>query len=70
MVTLERQVRRRGSRYASHRRLGCVMMDTLTCTQLIVPTTVIRNACGNGDGLFWAGDTAQTISAGRSAVLF
>jgi hypothetical protein len=27
---------------------------------------VLRLLCGNSDGLFWAGDTAQTISAGSS----
>jgi len=27
---------------------------------------VLRRLCRNPDGLFWAGDTAQTISAGSS----
>ena len=27
---------------------------------------VLRLLCRNTDGLFWAGDTAQTISAGSS----
>lgn len=27
---------------------------------------VLRNLCRNPDGLFWAGDTAQTISVGSS----
>jgi hypothetical protein len=29
-------------------------------------TLVLRRLCRNSDGLFWAGDTAQTISAGSS----
>ena len=28
--------------------------------------TVLRALCNNGDGLFWAGDTAQTIAMGSS----
>jgi hypothetical protein len=29
-------------------------------------SVVLRRLCRNPDGLFWAGDTAQTISAGSS----
>ncbi|KDR68695.1 hypothetical protein GALMADRAFT_146049 [Galerina marginata CBS 339.88] len=33
---------------------------------LLVDALVLRMLCRNPDGLFWAGDTAQTISAGSS----
>ncbi|KAI5988945.1 hypothetical protein F5J12DRAFT_915891 [Pisolithus orientalis] len=33
---------------------------------LIIDTLLLRILCKNADGLFWAGDTAQTISAGSS----
>ncbi|KAI6106479.1 hypothetical protein EV401DRAFT_513423 [Pisolithus croceorrhizus] len=33
---------------------------------LIIDTMLLRILCRNADGLFWAGDTAQTISAGSS----
>ncbi|GJE94213.1 hypothetical protein PsYK624_103810 [Phanerochaete sordida] len=33
---------------------------------LLVDALVLRNLCSNPDGLFWAGDTAQTISVGSS----
>ncbi|KAI6096327.1 hypothetical protein EDD16DRAFT_1879027 [Pisolithus croceorrhizus] len=33
---------------------------------LIIDTILLRVLCRNADGLFWAGDTAQTISAGSS----
>ncbi|KAI6141395.1 hypothetical protein BKA82DRAFT_2640811 [Pisolithus tinctorius] len=33
---------------------------------LIIDTLLLRILCRNADGLFWAGDTAQTISAGSS----
>ncbi|KAL4069229.1 hypothetical protein J3A83DRAFT_3504128 [Scleroderma citrinum] len=33
---------------------------------LIIDTLLLRILCGNPEGLFWAGDTAQTISAGCS----
>ncbi len=37
---------------------------------LVVPLpvcrSVLRALCNNPDGLFWAGDTAQTISVGSS----
>ncbi|KAI6095427.1 hypothetical protein EV401DRAFT_1188199 [Pisolithus croceorrhizus] len=33
---------------------------------LIIDTILLRMLCRNADGLFWAGDTAQTISAGSS----
>ncbi|KAI6140809.1 hypothetical protein BKA82DRAFT_4448336 [Pisolithus tinctorius] len=33
---------------------------------LIIDAMLLRILCGNADGLFWAGDTAQTISAGSS----
>ncbi|KAI6140812.1 hypothetical protein BKA82DRAFT_31698 [Pisolithus tinctorius] len=33
---------------------------------LIIDTILLRILCRNTDGLFWAGDTAQTISAGSS----
>ena len=33
---------------------------------LITPLSVIKTLCKNPEGLFWAGDTAQTISAGSS----
>ncbi|KAL4254519.1 hypothetical protein ABKN59_003247 [Abortiporus biennis] len=33
---------------------------------LLIDTLVLRSICRNPDGLFWAGDTAQTISAGSS----
>ncbi|KAI5997138.1 hypothetical protein EDD15DRAFT_2162997 [Pisolithus albus] len=33
---------------------------------LIIDTILLRILCQNADGLFWAGDTAQTISAGSS----
>jgi hypothetical protein len=31
---------------------------------------VLRSICRNPDGLFWAGDTAQTIANGGSAFRF
>lgn len=33
---------------------------------LIIDIMLLRMLCNNADGLFWAGDTAQTISAGSS----
>ncbi|KAJ7356587.1 hypothetical protein DFH08DRAFT_1075732 [Mycena albidolilacea] len=33
---------------------------------LLVDTLLLRSLCQNPNGLFWAGDTAQTISAGSS----
>ncbi|KAF7317843.1 UvrD-like helicase ATP-binding domain-containing protein [Mycena kentingensis (nom. inval.)] len=33
---------------------------------LLVDTLLLRSICHNRDGLFWAGDTAQSISAGSS----
>ncbi|KIN93343.1 hypothetical protein M404DRAFT_515786 [Pisolithus tinctorius Marx 270] len=33
---------------------------------LIIDTIFLRSLCRNAEGLFWAGDTAQTISAGSS----
>lgn len=33
---------------------------------LLIDALVIRTLCKNPDGLFWAGDTAQTISVGSS----
>ncbi|KAG1807540.1 P-loop containing nucleoside triphosphate hydrolase protein [Suillus variegatus] len=33
---------------------------------LLIDALLLRQLCGNPDGLFWAGDTAQTISAGSS----
>ncbi|KAG1719467.1 hypothetical protein EDB19DRAFT_2045105 [Suillus lakei] len=33
---------------------------------LLIDALVLRRLCRNSDGLFWAGDTAQTISAGSS----
>ncbi|KAI6128067.1 hypothetical protein EDD16DRAFT_170251 [Pisolithus croceorrhizus] len=33
---------------------------------LIIDTMLLRILCRNANGLFWAGDTAQTISAGSS----
>ncbi|KAG1828748.1 hypothetical protein DFJ58DRAFT_737662 [Suillus subalutaceus] len=33
---------------------------------LLIDAMVLRRLCRNSDGLFWAGDTAQTISAGSS----
>ncbi|KAI6100008.1 hypothetical protein EV401DRAFT_2215392 [Pisolithus croceorrhizus] len=33
---------------------------------LIIDIMLLRTLCNNADGLFWAGDTAQTISAGSS----
>ncbi|KAH7101434.1 hypothetical protein BKA62DRAFT_703810 [Auriculariales sp. MPI-PUGE-AT-0066] len=33
---------------------------------LLVDTLMLRIICSNPDGLFWAGDTAQTISVGSS----
>ncbi|KAI6000278.1 P-loop containing nucleoside triphosphate hydrolase protein [Pisolithus marmoratus] len=33
---------------------------------LIIDTMLLRILCSNADGFFWAGDTAQTISAGSS----
>jgi len=33
---------------------------------LLIDAMVLRRLCKNSDGLFWAGDTAQTISAGSS----
>ncbi|KAK0506463.1 hypothetical protein EDD18DRAFT_32642 [Armillaria luteobubalina] len=32
----------------------------------LIDTMVLRALCSNADGLFWAGDTAQTISVGSS----
>ncbi|PBK77543.1 hypothetical protein ARMSODRAFT_949477 [Armillaria solidipes] len=33
---------------------------------MLIDTMVLRALCNNPDGLFWAGDTAQTISVGSS----
>ncbi|KAH7101458.1 hypothetical protein BKA62DRAFT_176919 [Auriculariales sp. MPI-PUGE-AT-0066] len=33
---------------------------------LLIDALLLRNICCNPDGLFWAGDTAQTISVGSS----
>ncbi|KAI0089815.1 hypothetical protein BDY19DRAFT_86920 [Irpex rosettiformis] len=33
---------------------------------LLIDALVLRSMCNNPEGLFWAGDTAQTISAGSS----
>ncbi|PBK59143.1 hypothetical protein ARMSODRAFT_1027641 [Armillaria solidipes] len=33
---------------------------------MLIDTLVLRALCNNADGLFWAGDTAQTISVGSS----
>ncbi|KAF9230331.1 hypothetical protein BU15DRAFT_83761 [Melanogaster broomeanus] len=33
---------------------------------LLIDALLLRLICGNPEGLFWAGDTAQTISAGSS----
>ncbi|KAG7450801.1 uncharacterized protein BT62DRAFT_928080 [Guyanagaster necrorhizus] len=33
---------------------------------MLIDTMVLRALCSNADGLFWAGDTAQTISIGSS----
>ncbi|KAK0207964.1 hypothetical protein DFS33DRAFT_396866 [Desarmillaria ectypa] len=33
---------------------------------MLIDTMVLRALCHNADGLFWAGDTAQTISVGSS----
>ncbi|OJA13247.1 hypothetical protein AZE42_12316, partial [Rhizopogon vesiculosus] len=33
---------------------------------LLIDALILRRLCKNPDGLFWAGDTAQTISAGSS----
>ncbi|PBK60035.1 hypothetical protein ARMSODRAFT_898604 [Armillaria solidipes] len=33
---------------------------------MLIDTMVLRALCSNPDGLFWAGDTAQTISIGSS----
>ncbi|KAK0506408.1 hypothetical protein EDD18DRAFT_1455735 [Armillaria luteobubalina] len=33
---------------------------------MLIDTMVLRALCNNSDGLFWAGDTAQTISVGSS----
>ena len=51
-----------------------LLIDTLCGVNLLEQTffltilalTVLRMLCRNPDGLFWAGDTAQTISAGSS----
>lgn len=37
-----------------------------TQDNILVDTLVLRSLCYNPNGLFWAGDTAQTISAGSS----
>lgn len=36
------------------------------CVVFLSPCPVLRSMCRNPDGLFWAGDTAQTISVGSS----
>ena len=41
---------------------GCTTSNT--CSLTII--AVLRKLCRNPNGLFWAGDTAQTISAGSS----
>ncbi|KAK0444909.1 uncharacterized protein EV420DRAFT_1721414 [Desarmillaria tabescens] len=33
---------------------------------MLIDTMILRALCSNADGLFWAGDTAQTISVGSS----
>ncbi|KAG7450843.1 uncharacterized protein BT62DRAFT_1001658 [Guyanagaster necrorhizus] len=33
---------------------------------MLIDTMVLRALCSNADGLFWAGDTAQTISVGSA----
>ncbi|KAK7688198.1 hypothetical protein QCA50_008568 [Cerrena zonata] len=37
-----------------------------TQDNLLIDTLVLRSLCRNSTGLFWAGDTAQTISAGSA----
>ncbi|KAJ6573822.1 hypothetical protein DFH09DRAFT_1361892 [Mycena vulgaris] len=37
-----------------------------TQDNLLVDTLILRSLCQNANGLFWAGDTAQTISVGSS----
>ncbi|KAJ7222624.1 hypothetical protein GGX14DRAFT_558715 [Mycena pura] len=37
-----------------------------TQDNLLIDTLLLRSICHNGNGLFWAGDTAQTISVGSS----
>ncbi|KAG2070627.1 hypothetical protein BDR04DRAFT_1099616 [Suillus decipiens] len=43
-----------------------LLYPSLTEIPLELSVVVLRQLCKNPDGLFWAGDTAQTISAGSS----
>ncbi|KAG1881873.1 hypothetical protein C8R48DRAFT_682497 [Suillus tomentosus] len=43
-----------------------LLHSSLTEITLELSVVVLRRLCRNPDGLFWAGDTAQTISAGSS----
>ncbi|KAG2132368.1 hypothetical protein DEU56DRAFT_981701 [Suillus clintonianus] len=45
--------------------VDCLYVDEAQ-DNLLIDALVLRRLCRNPDGLFWAGDTAQTISAGSS----
>ncbi|TCD65379.1 hypothetical protein EIP91_002743 [Steccherinum ochraceum] len=47
------------------RKVDFVYVDEVQ-DNLLTDSFILRSICGNPNGLFWAGDTAQTISAGSS----
>ncbi|KAJ7051208.1 hypothetical protein C8F01DRAFT_1237408 [Mycena amicta] len=47
------------------RKMDYIYVDE-TQDNLLIDTLLLRSICHNPDGLFWAGDTAQTISVGSS----
>ncbi|KAK2462120.1 hypothetical protein APHAL10511_006583 [Amanita phalloides] len=47
------------------RKLDCIYIDEAQ-DNLMIDALLLRILCRNPDGLFWAGDTAQTISSGCS----
>ncbi|KAJ7237490.1 hypothetical protein B0H12DRAFT_1238227 [Mycena haematopus] len=57
-------------RYLDQRGVPGKKMDYLyvdeTQDNLLIDTLLLRSICHNPNGLFWAGDTAQTISVGSS----
>ncbi|KAF7367508.1 UvrD-like helicase ATP-binding domain-containing protein [Mycena sanguinolenta] len=57
-------------RYLDQRGIPGKKMDYLyideTQDNLLIDTLLLRSICHNPNGLFWAGDTAQTISVGSS----
>ncbi|KIK18633.1 hypothetical protein PISMIDRAFT_109068 [Pisolithus microcarpus 441] len=54
-----------GSKSLKGRQVDFLYVDEAQ-DNLLIDASLLRLLCGNPKGLFWAGDTAQTISAGSS----